>query len=624
MYYQDSKTGQPVINTLFVESNKTYNNMNDIEKAKHQVGDIHPNGKWVWTEYAPGKFDWKSMKGKHNKNKNISTSTTAKTDEDETKKKTTTVTEDKKGNEKEVKVEQKVEEDKYDAPEAKVQYSFMPDPKYGFKAKKSWTVLNPKTHKPMEQKRETYRKAYADVNLTPDDKLLKIANNPKGNPNVRMIAIEEAMARGIDESKINPKGKLQDEWDRAKEKWEALNPSDDIDVSEEEYEDYNSPIEGLGLEEWGKETFPDGDDGWDNPDNPYIKTKFNDLKSLKDRQQYDAFRDYMKRQDLYYDPPQAVLGTLNMQLDHFMTSKKRPMFVASGGAGAGKTSGFLKMARLNGMERYDPEKHKDDNADNYDWVLVDKDVNSAKEFNELLTKHNGKLLVFDDKDRLLTTGNKELMGMMKSLADSNPEIRTFKNSSTGEPETFTGQMLFLTNKTKAALNSDEDHKAIMSRADNNDIHFTTRENLEVLKDRYKTMGKKMENANAHEEQDIREELYDLFLNNKDKIDPQTFSVRTFEKMLELIDGRLGSEKKAEENEEYAAAIGGNNFDWKRLVLKNLNKAVEVEIGNQVIMPELSLEKSAMVSVDENDESALAKAFNEELTMSVEEAEEVLL
>ena len=31
---------------------------NDLEKA-HQVGDLHPNGKLVWTEYAPGKFDWR-------------------------------------------------------------------------------------------------------------------------------------------------------------------------------------------------------------------------------------------------------------------------------------------------------------------------------------------------------------------------------------------------------------------------------------------------------------------------------------------------------------------------------------------------------------------------------------
>ena len=33
----------------------------DVAKA-HQVGDVHPNGKWVWTEYKPGKFDWRGIK----------------------------------------------------------------------------------------------------------------------------------------------------------------------------------------------------------------------------------------------------------------------------------------------------------------------------------------------------------------------------------------------------------------------------------------------------------------------------------------------------------------------------------------------------------------------------------
>lgn len=31
-------------------------------RSKHEVGDLHPNGKWVWTEYAPGKFDWRVNK----------------------------------------------------------------------------------------------------------------------------------------------------------------------------------------------------------------------------------------------------------------------------------------------------------------------------------------------------------------------------------------------------------------------------------------------------------------------------------------------------------------------------------------------------------------------------------
>lgn len=36
---------------------------NDIEKAKHQDGDMHPNGKWVWRASANGgKGDWRVAK----------------------------------------------------------------------------------------------------------------------------------------------------------------------------------------------------------------------------------------------------------------------------------------------------------------------------------------------------------------------------------------------------------------------------------------------------------------------------------------------------------------------------------------------------------------------------------
>ena len=31
------------------------------KQARHNVGDLHPNGKWVWTEYKPGKFDWRGI-----------------------------------------------------------------------------------------------------------------------------------------------------------------------------------------------------------------------------------------------------------------------------------------------------------------------------------------------------------------------------------------------------------------------------------------------------------------------------------------------------------------------------------------------------------------------------------
>ena len=40
-----------------------YTESEDFEKA-HQVGDVHPNGKWVWTQLPSGKFDWRVIKVK--------------------------------------------------------------------------------------------------------------------------------------------------------------------------------------------------------------------------------------------------------------------------------------------------------------------------------------------------------------------------------------------------------------------------------------------------------------------------------------------------------------------------------------------------------------------------------
>lgn len=44
---------------------------NDIEKAR-AAGDISSDGKKVWTEYAPGKFDWRVIKKKEGKEKTAS------------------------------------------------------------------------------------------------------------------------------------------------------------------------------------------------------------------------------------------------------------------------------------------------------------------------------------------------------------------------------------------------------------------------------------------------------------------------------------------------------------------------------------------------------------------------
>lgn len=44
-----------------------------------KVGDVHPNGLWVWTEYKPGKFDWRTKDKKVRTPKETSTQKTAST-----------------------------------------------------------------------------------------------------------------------------------------------------------------------------------------------------------------------------------------------------------------------------------------------------------------------------------------------------------------------------------------------------------------------------------------------------------------------------------------------------------------------------------------------------------------
>lgn len=58
----------------FVQSQIEKSFSDDLEKAKYQVGQPHPNNPNIlWTEWAPGKFDWKSKSGKYWKNKGGST-----------------------------------------------------------------------------------------------------------------------------------------------------------------------------------------------------------------------------------------------------------------------------------------------------------------------------------------------------------------------------------------------------------------------------------------------------------------------------------------------------------------------------------------------------------------------
>lgn len=456
----------------------------------------------------------------------------------------------------------------YDAPTPKIEYKTKrPADGIVFEVPETWNVTNPSNGQLVKRTRKNTRKACADWD---DDKLIKVLNNKNNSPYLRQICYEEAMARGIDESKINVSGTLQDKWDLLKEEAEMFNTSNETEVDEDEWETYDmSALRGMDPDKFVEENFDEGDDGWRYRDNEIIQKEFGRFKTLADRKRYDAFLDYMNRKDPYYrNPEQQMLG-LNRLFATFLKGKA-PLMVSAGGAGAGKTTGFQKVANVLGLVPFDSTKHKPGEGD-YHYFMPGNDIVDDKDFAKLLHDHNGKIIVFDDKDRLLVSNANKLISMMKAISDGNPKMRLFTNPDTGQPERFTGKLLFITNKSMDTLNKDEDHKAIMSRGLKHDIRMTVNENMELLKKRYKTMGGQYFDDPA-EDVEWREKVYGYIKQHKDKLDPDKFTVRKFTEIMEAIAGLAETNKMSEENEDAAEAFG-SNVDWKMEAHQILNKAV---------------------------------------------------
>lgn len=633
-------------------------NNNSIEKAVNRpVGTPHPSKPWVWTEYKPGKFDWRPVKG----------GAAAKTSEPAPAKSSSEPRSE----------EPKKEEPKKEgapaaapAPKKAAKPYDAPKPTIDYKTKKpadgievrvpdEWLVQVPGKGKEFRH-RENFRRVYSDKTRMDDAKLLRILNNHDNAFETRQMAYEEARARGISEDKIDVAGTLQKKWDALKLQKEIFESKPNKQVSEEAMQSYDaSALDGMDVEKFVDENFDGGaDDGWKDPKNRIILQEFGGLKTPANRRRYDAFIDYMKRQDPMYENPDGVMKGLARAISHFVTSKGgSPIMVASGGAGAGKTYKFNEVADFNGMKRFDPQQHEPGDG-NYHYVVVASDMDDDKDFMRLLDKHNGKLIVFDDKDKLLVSNANKIISTMKAIADGDPKMRVFEGAD-GKSTLFKGKILFLTNKSQDTLNADEDHKAIMSRSRVEDIHFTINENLELLADRYKTMGGSMENATPQEEADIRETLYQIVLNNKNRLDPQRFTVRKFSKMLEKVDETLKANKEIDENDAAADIFGSDKKDWRKIALQELMKGnvdndiakgsaeqdlMELEpeeksqmrkrfaknpkkakelFGEEFVLAVMNSDDGEEAAVEETDEE-VTKGFLDEISgMSIEEAESVL-
>lgn len=433
-------------------------------------------------------------------------------------------------------------------PEAKIQYKTKKPEVYPGEFD-DWSIQLPSGRKTVSV--SGLRKLYAGYS---EADLLKLLNNKNADQRKRQLAYDEAAARGIPEDKINVSGTLEKLWKKTKRDHD-IKENMNRAVDEDEAMPLTYDWKGLDHEAIMRDFFDDGlDPSWLDPNSPQVGKAFK-LETLSGRQKYDTFKDYYQRDPKLvpgYLTAQNKVNNLNGQMWEWAQSDNSPLFVSAGGAGAGKTYGWKNIVA---EDLSLPELKPGDDPADTDWgyvMLTDQDAEDDKTFARTLAKYNGSfigndgeehphILFLDDADKLLVTKSKALMAMMKKINDADPENRVFKNPDTGEVELWKGKIIITTNKDLSALSKDEDTKAILSRATKSEIHFTRNETLELLSNRYQSMGLKRctqvfnrDGFTDDEIEEFKDDVFDYMVEHANQADPNKFTPRKFEDLCEYI------------------------------------------------------------------------------------------
>ena len=606
-------------------------NSNIIEKA-HQVGDTNAKG-YVWVEYKPGKFDWRPPKHKavvayhqskgqggnnssvdDSKKKDISQFSkdellawAKKTNEDVLSKIVNKIDGHKPA--RQIAYDELVSRgsdvSKLDTSGLSVDNGKKSDggssktktPKPQLKTK---TYDNYKTKKPQvpihigkftvrtgsgSQKDFTYDEQKAKYNKFDDAHIIKFVNAQNMAPESRQVAFDIAYERGIPEDKLNVDGTLKEFWDKQKRLQNDVKTTTNDEDDETQWQSVDTGLDdfekvtGQSVDEF-MEQFPEGDMGWMSEVDDRVQKAFNNLKTPSDRRLYDNFVDAQKRKNPKYVNQKMQLNRLRKSYFSFLSkNNNRPMLVSMGGAGVGKTWNFNHMAQdYCGMVKWDSKKAKaayeaGQEYTDFDYIVAPQ-INSVPKLCKFLSKYKDKVVVFDDNDAILT--DNEMSNIMKTLCDGTPSNRYFaeyddKGKATGKNAVFSGKIVVMTNKSSDKLQRNKDANAVMSRAAQNEVSFTINENIEALKDRYMTMDCNINipSFDDAKEKQLRQDIFDYIVDNKDKLDPRSFTVRKFAALYEKAAEEINAAEAA--SQSASAADDMTPEDWRESALDILNK-----------------------------------------------------
>nr|DAS96449.1 MAG TPA: ATPase [Caudoviricetes sp.] len=392
------------------------------------------------------------------------------------------------------------------------------------------------------------------------------------------------------------------------------------------------------------EKYEDEGHWYEDKNHPAIKRVFR-LDTVSGRIAYDAFVDRKKRAEPDYKPILKRLSKINVKYLGFLSGDGNGNFlVSAGGAGIGKSYGFkLVAARLNKVF-YDSQIHKPGEGD-YD-IFEAPNPGSAKKLMKILKEHNGKIIMFDDTDAILT--QKQYAAIMKKatidtqdriLSDPDDPSNNFK---------FTGRIVVMTNKSVGDVAAEsEDAKAIMSRAATIDINVTKNEQLEVMKKRIHGMkfDKLPRLIDEDEDRKERDDVMAFIEKNIDKIDPANFTPRLIgnvikakreaELSMDLYKNAENDDEKESIREDFGIdedMVNDPNF-WYDNAEEALSKANEDEIGTKKKEVKTTPQRPKFewsrayddgVFYEENDITKASDKFYESIPMSLDEAKRLLL
>lgn len=404
----------------------------------------------------------------------------------------------------------------------------------------------------------------AFLKQTDVEKLFTFANKPGNNPALRQAAYDELVERGEDVSEIDMNSGVL-----GKQK-QFFGSDDDTDFT------FNIPDATLvppAIWDKVKQIFPDGDIDYKN--DKLIKTVFNGLSTKAERIKYDNFVDEVKRSDEFYMSPKEEIHDMNKQIAGFIQNKS-PFMMISGGAGVGKSYNFKGVAGVMQKRQFDPSTDSPGDGD-YDYVEVGE-VSSAGQLIELLRKHNGKTILFDDADTGLF--RKDCLNVLKKA--TNPSgVRYIGKESGDDAGTFAfdGQIVVLTNKGQNELTADPDRLAVYTRALKRDIYFTKREQLEFMTPLIHKFEfddvKRLDNA--QDDMEERDSILELMVENFDRIDPVKMNSRFMRELIQEKRDEGVADGITQKNASAASFFGGGS-DWKRKLTQKLVKGNSIKMG----------------------------------------------